>query len=125
VVFACAAVAGIHAGLIPEHLREEPRLGVAFAVAAVVLLVVAAGLTFRPREWRAVATAELALGGLAVAYIASRTTGIPWLDPEPEAWDGVGITSVLIELLGLISALSLTKPLRRHDRRPVLKEVLR
>ena len=125
VVFACAASAGIHAGLVPEHLREEPRLGVAFAVATVVLLSTAAWLTVRPSDGRVVAIAVLALGGLALAYVASRTTAIPWLDPEPEAWDWVGIVSVGVELLGLISALLLSQPLRRQRRRAVLKEIPR
>jgi hypothetical protein len=33
VVFACAASAGIRAGIVAEHLREAPRLGIAFIIA--------------------------------------------------------------------------------------------
>ena len=80
VVFACATSAGIHSGIVPEHLREEPRLG------------------------------------------------IPWLDPEREALDTVGVIAVGVELLGLLGllcALSLFQPIRRPRGRPVLEEVTR
>jgi hypothetical protein len=37
VVAACAASAGAHAGLVPQHLAHEPRLGVAFIATTAVL----------------------------------------------------------------------------------------
>jgi hypothetical protein len=51
VLFACAASAGIHAGLVTSRV------------------------------------AALALGGLMFAYILTRTTGLPVLDPGPETVD--------------------------------------
>jgi hypothetical protein len=105
VVFACAASAGIHAALVPEHLREEPRLGVAFALAVVVLLATAAVVALKPIDRGAARLAAGVLGGLVVCYVASRTTGIPLLDPEPEAADAVGVSAVAIELAGLVFAL--------------------
>jgi hypothetical protein len=105
VVFACAASAGIHAGLVPEHLREEPRLGVAFALAVVVLLATAGVVALRPIDRGAAALAAVVLGGLVACYVASRTTGIPLLDPDPEAVDPVGVSAVAIQLVGLMFVL--------------------
>jgi hypothetical protein len=125
VIFACAASAGIHAGIVPEHLREEPQLGVAFIVAVVALLATAAAVALRPSARPVARTAALVLGGLILAYIASRTTGIPILAPNPEAVEAIGVIAVCVELLGLLCALSLVQPIRRQSRRPFLEEVPR
>lgn len=123
VVFACAASAGIHAGIVPEHLREEPRLGIAFIVAVLALIATGSAMAVRPSAAPVAWTAAIVLGGLILGYIASRTTGIPVLAPDREAIDGVGVVAVGIELLGLICALVLAQPIRRRARRPVLEEV--
>jgi hypothetical protein len=107
-VFACAASAGIHAGIAPEHLREAPRLGVAFVLTVVVLAVIGAALAIRP-ERTVCMVAALVLGGLIVAYAATRTTGIPLLSPDPEGVDPVGIAAVVFELVGMTSALWLAR----------------
>src|SRR2546421_9133670 len=93
-VFACAASAGIHAGIVPQHSREEPRLGAAFIVAVLVLLATAATVSFRPSARPVTWIAAVVLGGLIAAYIASRTTGIPLLAPDPEAVDAIGVTAI-------------------------------
>jgi hypothetical protein len=125
VVFACAAGAGIHAGLVPEHLREEPRLGVAFAIAALALLATGTAIVLRPMNRQLAWIAALMLGGVIAAYVASRTTGIPLLAPDPEALDWVGIAAISIELPGLCCALWLAQPIGRRRRRPLLQEVTR
>jgi len=124
VAYACAASAGIHAGIVPEHLREEPRLGVAFVITVVLLVATCATVALRPDRVTALAAALL-LAGVICAYIASRTTGIPALAPDPESVDGVGIAAVAIELVGLTCALWLARPIRRRRRRPIPQEVPR
>lgn len=104
-VFACAASAGIHAGIVPEHLREEPRLAVAFIITVLVLLTTGVVGAWWPSARRVAWIAALVMGGLIIAYIASRTTGIPLLAPDPEAVDAIGIVAVCVELLGLLCAL--------------------
>src|SRR5438105_445439 len=113
VVFSCAASAGIHAGLVPEHLREEPGLGVAFMLAVAVLLITGAAAAFRPADRRVARLSVVLFGGLIAAYAASRTTGIPLLAPDPEAVDGVGVVAVAIEVAGLACALWLGQPIGR------------
>src|SRR4051794_27652691 len=67
----------------------------------------------------------LLLGGLIAAYAASRTTGIPLLDPDSEAVDAVGVAAISIELVSLAFALWLSQPIGRHGRWPALQEVTR
>lgn len=109
VVFACAASAGVHAGLVPEHLGTEPRLGAAFAVAVALLLTTGIAVTARPRDPRLARGSALLFAGLIAAYGASRTTGIPVLAPSPEPLDAVGMATNLAEALGLVAALSLNR----------------
>ncbi len=116
VVFACAASAGAHAGLVPEHLRAEPRLGGAFAIAAALLLTTGIALATRPRDTRLARASALLFAGLIAAYGASRTTGIPVLAPAPEPLDAVGAATNLAEALGLAAALSVNH--RRGDVQP-------
>lgn len=125
VVFACAASAGGHAGLVPEHLYAEPRVGVAFLVAIVLLLATGAALTVRPDDPRIATAAAVLFAGLIVAYAASRTTGIPLLAPDREALDTVGVATKVVEVAGLALALWLSQPIGRRHRRPSLQEVPR
>jgi predicted tellurium resistance membrane protein TerC len=110
VVAACAASAGVHAGLAPEHLREATQLGVAFIASVVLLAAAAAVLATHDESRRAVQAAALLLAGLIAAYVVSRTTGIPWLAPEAEPVDAVGVATKLVEVLGFLFALKLIQP---------------
>lgn len=120
-VVACAISAGAHAGLVPAHLEAEPRLGGAFVVAVVLLAATAAALALRPRSARAPRAASLVLAGLIGAYVASRTTGIPVLSPEPEGIDAVGLTTNVVQALGLAFSLKLTQTMGGH-RPPIDQE---
>jgi hypothetical protein len=124
VVVACAASAGAHAGLVPEHLGEAPQLGFAFGAAVVLLLATAIALAIRPDSVRASQGAVLLLAALIVSYAASRTTGIPLLQPRPEALDAVGLATKLVEGLGLVFALCLSQPAGAR-RLPAAQEVAR
>jgi apolipoprotein N-acyltransferase len=125
VVFACAASAGAHAGLIPAHLQSEPRLGAAFVVAVVLLVSAVLATAWRPGDRRVTIGVAALLGGLMLAYVASRTTAIPVLDPEREALDAVGVATTVVEAIGLAFALWLAQPLGRLRRPSHLQEVSR
>ena len=124
-VFMCAASAGAHAGLVPAHLSGEPRLGAAFLCAVVLLLAAATAVAARPGDRRITSAAGLLLAGLMLAYLASRTTGIPVLDPEPETLDAVGISTTVVEALGVVVAVWLIHPVGRRPRLTHLQEVSR
>jgi hypothetical protein len=110
VIAACAASAGAHAGLVPEHLREAPRLGIAFILASVLLLAVVVALALRPEDRRIALIAALLLTGLIASWGASRVTGIPFLQPHPEPVDLVALVTKLVEVLGLAFAMWLSQP---------------
>lgn len=104
----CAASAGIHAGIVPEHLTEAgPLLATTFAATAVLLLLFA-GLTSRPRHdaW-APASAAALLTLIALTYLLSRTTGLPGLITDPEAVDPIGLITSAGELLGALAGIVL------------------
>ena len=111
VIAACAASAGAHAGLVPEHLREAPQLGIAFILASVVLLAMVVALVLRPNDRSIALVAGLLLTGLIALWGASRVTGIPFLQPRPEPVDLVGLVTKLVEVLGLAFALWLSQPM--------------
>ena len=124
VIAACAASAGAHAGLVPEHLREAPQLGIAFILASVVLLAVVVALALCPEDRRIPLVAGLLLTGLIASWGASRATGIPLLQPRPEPVDLVGLVTKLVEVLGLAFALWLSQPAGGR-RSPAIQEVSR
>ena len=114
VVLAAAVSAGIHAGLIPEHLGEMPLLGVSFIFAVLVLLAIGAAVAIRPEAQLSASLAALLFAGLILAYVASRTTGLPVFEPEPERVDAIGIVTVAVQLVGLLAALWLTRTAGRQ-----------
>ena len=125
-VVACAVSAGVHAGLVPEHLQTEPREGVAFIVAAVLLLAVAGGLTARPDNPYLAGIAALLFAGLIFAYVATRTRGIPWLAPDRESLDTLGVATNVVEAVGFVLASHrLLKPPGERHQRQTPQEVTR
>ena len=107
VIAALAASAGAHGALVPAHLVEEPRLGVAFAVAAILAVAASVMLAMRP-SGVAVWAAALLFAGLIAAYAINVTTGLPWLSDGTEPVDAVGLATKAAEAIGLSLALHLT-----------------
>ena len=104
----CAASAGVHAGIVPEHFTEAgPRLATVFAGTAALLLL-AAACTSRPRydAWAPAAAAVLLIA-IAVAYLLSRTAGLPGLIGDAEAVDPIGLVTSVGELLGAFAGIVL------------------
>jgi CHASE2 domain-containing sensor protein len=111
-VLACALSAGVHAGLVPEHVHESTRLALAFACAAVLAgLVVVALSCWRSTPWPPTAAA-LVLSCLIGAYVLSRTAGLSPLGAEREALDPVGLLTNAVEAVGLVLAVSLLSQVR-------------
>jgi hypothetical protein len=109
VVAACAASAGAHAALVVQHLDDEPRMGVAFIAVTALLLVVAAALTYRPRQAGAGRAATLLLAALIGAYALNVTAGLPWLSDDAEPVDLIGLATKAVEAIGLIFAIRLSR----------------
>ena len=95
---ACLAVtAGIHIAIAPEHLHEAPYAGVLFLVLAAAALT-AAGLllsTNHPLAWTG--AGALSLSAL-VAYLMSRSVGLPSLSDDIGDWlNPLGAVAVVTE----------------------------
>ena len=115
VVLAAAVSAGIHAGFVPEHLGEMPLLGVSFILAVLVLLAIGAAVAVRPEAQLPASLAAFLFAGLILAYVASRTNGLPVLEPAPERVDAIGIVTVTVQLIGVFAALWLTRTAGRQQ----------
>jgi len=109
-IASCAISAGIHAALVPEHLREETAAGVGFLASAALLAVLCVALTYRPESRLAVGAAGTVFAGLTAAYALAITVGVPVLHPDQEPADGLGLVTKAIELVGLVAAVGLATP---------------
>jgi hypothetical protein len=97
--------AGIHTGLVPEHLAEMPRLGDAFIVAAVVGSAIAIALIWRPDDrWIPVLAGLFCLGQIAVwgLFVSVR---VPLFPGTPEPVEKIALVAKAIETLGVALAL--------------------
>ena len=93
------ANAGIHAELAPDHLHEVAYLGASFVVAAALLALAAVTLIAVPWSGRAWAAAGLLCLVMAIAFVASRTVGLPGVH---EAWTSdhrLGVVALADELI--------------------------
>jgi hypothetical protein len=107
----CAASAGVHAALVPEHLAEGAILGTGFVVAAVLLFATAVAFTgARPLGALVAPAAALLLVALICGYVASRRTGLTFIGAQVEDLDAVGLVTQAVQAAGLVAALVLTNP---------------
>jgi hypothetical protein len=106
----CAISAGVHAALVPEHLRESVVTGAGFVVATTVLVLVIIGVTVWPQSQAVTSFGALVLLGLVVSYAVASTSGIPILHPDVDPVDTLGVMTKAVEVLGLGLALQLRRP---------------
>jgi hypothetical protein len=105
---ACAFSGGVHFALAPEHLGESVARGTGFLIAGSLLAMLGLGIYMRPdSSWVALSLAALT-GGLIAAYVASRTVGLPLLQPGPEPVDVVGVITKAIELAAFVLSARLS-----------------
>jgi hypothetical protein len=110
VLISCAASAGVHAGLVPSHLVENPWLGIAFAGSVGLLLALIVSLWGAGDPRRRAASAAAVLAALIVAYSLSRTVGLAPLEEHVEPVDAIGLLTQGAQLAGLVAALVLCHP---------------
>lgn len=108
----CAVSAGTHAALVVPHVHESRALAVAFALAAVALSLAAVAEATGPSAPVSRTVAAL-LSAMALAYLLSRTTGLPGLVGRPEPWDPVGVPLASLEAAAALLAVRHPHP-RRH-----------
>ena len=104
--------AGIHAALVPEHLKEMPPLGYAFIAAAVIGGVLAWALVSRPHDRRVTLLAGLFCLGQIVTWVLFVTVPVPGFSGTPEPVEGIALVSKAAELLGVLLVLPLAMPHR-------------
>ena len=103
----------IHAVEAPEYLEEEAYVGVLFIANAVGAVLVAVGLLRGGPRW-AWQLGLVVAGGAFVAFILSRTTGLPSF--KEDEWEGLGIASLIVEGGFCLVALRALAPARSTGR---------
>ncbi len=105
-VSALTASAGLHLALVPEHLREAPKVGVLFILGSVAALGLS-GILLRWATPLLVWASAALLAGMIGAYVVAVTVGLGPLGMERESVDDVGLVCKAIEIAGVAAALSL------------------
>jgi hypothetical protein len=98
-----AFAGGVHLALAPEHLRESMVHGWLFVATGASLLLVGGWLVLTGRVW-AWRVAGVISAGTVLAYLLSRTIGLPGMPVE--AFDLRGIVTSSIEGFVALSALA-------------------
>jgi hypothetical protein len=99
--------AGIHAALVPEHLKEMPPLGYSFILAAVIGAGIAWALVTRPNDRRIPAIALLFLAGQILTWVLFVTVHVPGFSGTPESIEAIALVSKAAELFGIAVGLPL------------------
>lgn len=111
--------AGMHAALVPEHLKEMPPLGWSFIVAAVLGAALAVALVASPGSRGLAKLVALFLAGEVLAWMLFVTISLPGFHGTPEPVETVALVCKAIELIGIAVALPLAWPLRLRSRMTV------
>ena len=99
--------AGIHAALVPEHLKEMPPLGYSFIAAAVIGAGIGWGLVTRPNDRRIPVMAVVFLAGQILAWVLFVTVHVPGFSGTPESIEAIALVSKAAEMLGIGVGLQL------------------
>lgn len=110
--------AGIHAALVPEHLKEMPALGYAFIAAAATGGALAWALISRPDDRRIPLLAGLFCLGQIVAWALFVTVHVPGFSGTPEPVEAVALLSKTAELLAVALTVPFVFIARRDTTRP-------
>ncbi len=97
--------AGMHAALVPEHLKEMPPLGWSFIGAAVIGAVLAYALVCSPEGRLPARLAALFLAAEIVAWVVFVTVSVPGFMGTPEAVETIALVCKAVELFGLALAV--------------------
>ena len=102
---ACLAItAGVHIAIAPQHLREAPYAGVLFLALAAAALAIALLLVATNHSVAWTGAASLSLSAL-VAYLASRSIGLPSLGDDIGDWlNPLGVLALVAETAVLLIA---------------------
>jgi len=104
--------AGIHAALVPEHLKEMPPLGYAFIAAAAIGCVLACALISRPDDPRVPLLAGLFCLGQIATWALFVTVRVPGFAGTPEGIETIALVSKAAELAAVALAFPLALPRR-------------
>jgi hypothetical protein len=99
--------AGIHAALVPEHLKEMPPLGYSFIAAGLIGAAIAWALGARPQDHRIPVIAVVFLAAQIVAWVLFVTVHVPGFSGTPESIEAIALVSKAAELLGVWVGLPL------------------
>jgi hypothetical protein len=108
------AAGSVHVPLVPEHLREAPYIAVSFIGLAVACAVLALLLARHdsPTIW---ALTTLLTAAAAVAYLASRTVGLPEIHDDIGNWsDPLGVAALTTEIATAALGIFVLRRARRH-----------
>jgi drug/metabolite transporter (DMT)-like permease len=97
--------AGMHAALVPEHLKEMPPLGWSFIGAAIIGAGLAYLLICRPEDRLPARLAALFLAAEIVAWAVFVTVRVPGFMGTPEAIETIALVCKAVELFGLALAI--------------------
>lgn len=99
-----AASAAFHIPVIAPHLHEAPYIGGLFIALTVACLALAAALTVRDDD-RLWAAAGVVTALAVIAYVVSRTVGLPEIGDDIGNWaEPLGVASITAETLTVLIA---------------------
>lgn len=111
---ALLVTAGTHVPLIRQHLAEAPYIGVLFLVLTVAAAVLAAGVLVAdtPLVWALSGATCLAA---VVAFVLSRTVGLPQLGDDVGNWtEALSYPALTAELIVVATAFGALRASRRY-----------